>query len=461
MSIDIARLDRRRFLRGSAAALAVPMFETFSRSLPPSSRRRFACVYWPDGVPMPLAEDPAYKEWSWFPHGSGKDFEFTRCMEVLAPLRNEMTILSGLSHPAVRAVHGHSNADQFLTGADTGATGDYRNSISLDQEFAAHVGDQTRYASLVMSTDGGTGTPRGAHTLSFDQNGRAIPAAHRPQKIFDALFVKRAGDAKKRLDLDQSALDDLLEDARSLRARLSKQDQESLEEYLDSIRTTEKKIAKARRWLDQPLPKVEPDGLKLNLTADDSREYLQVMFDLMYLAFRTDSTRTATYQIGRENGVGISDHIGRSAGFPLAHQLSHDTKKPGGWKNFATYCGFLNEELGRFAAKLRATPEPGGGGNMLDRTVILYGSASSAFHLSRNYPLILLGGKRLGFTHGEYRNLIGGNAYGGAWDGGREPWQREFQHEDTPLAHLFVTILQRLGVETEVFAGIEGALPGV
>ena len=84
----------------------------------------------PDGVPMPLKEDPAYKDWSWFPHGEGKDFTLTKCLEPLEPLRDDVTVMSGLSHPAVRSVHGHSNADQFLTGADTGAAGDYQNSIS-------------------------------------------------------------------------------------------------------------------------------------------------------------------------------------------------------------------------------------------------------------------------------------------------------------------------------------------
>jgi len=473
MNIDIASLDRRRFLRGSGIALALPLFESSTKAIAGvfggSSRRvqrnRFACVYWPDGVPMPLAADPAYQDWSWFPHGSGKEFTFTKCLEVLEPLRQDLTIFSGMSHPAVRAVHGHSNADQFLTGANTGITGDYKNSISLDQEFASHVGDQTRYASLVMSTDGGTGTPRGAHTLSFDRNGRAIPAAHRPKKIFDALFVKGDGDAGKRLAMSESALDDLLGDARSLRAKLSGHDQQSLDEYLDSVRETEQRIEKAKQWASIPLPDVYADveaaHLKLDVTPDDSRNYLQAMFGLMHLAFQTDSTRTATYQLGRENGVGISDYLGRAIGFPLAHQLSHETKNPGGWKSFATYCRFLNEELGRFAAKLQATPEAGGDGNMLDNTLILFGSASSAFHLSRNYPLVLLGGKSMGFQHGQYVNYVGANAFGGSWDGGREPWQQEFTHEDKPLANLFVTMLQRLGVETESFAYSTSAMVGV
>ena len=151
------------------------------------------------------------------------------------PRADEITIFGGLSNPAVRGVHGHSNADQFLTGADTGDYGDYKNTISLDQVFAAKEGEHTRYSSLVLSTDGGTGSPRGAHTISFNEAGRPIPAEHKPKHIFDMLFVKSSKDAAKRLAMSKSALDDLMADARSLKRQLSTNDQERLQEYLDSV----------------------------------------------------------------------------------------------------------------------------------------------------------------------------------------------------------------------------------
>lgn len=465
MTTNLATVDRRRFLRGSGVALALPWFEcltTFAGAAEvPASRKRLACFYMPDGVPMPLAEDPAYKDWAWFPHGGGKKFTFTKCLEPLEPLREDLTVLSGLSHPSARNIHGHSNADQFLTGAPTGPSGDYRNSVSLDQEFAAHVGDQTRFSSLVLSTDGGTGTPRGTHTMSFNHSGRAIPAEHRPKRIFDMLFVKSDGDAARRLALSQSALDDLLADARALRQTLSGHDQQTLDEYLQSVRDTELKVEKAKRWIHIPLPTVDVDHLKLDITPEDPRAYLQTMFELIYLAFRTDSTRVATYQIGRENGVGVSDYLARAVGFNLTHQLTHNTTEPGGWQNFGTYCRFLSEEYGRFAGKLKATLEAGGDGNMLDNTLLLFGSASSAFHLSRNYPLILTGGKNMGFRHGRYLNYAGDDMAGGPWNGGREPWQKEVTHEDIPLSNLFVTMLQRLGVETDTFADSSGTLSDV
>ncbi len=463
--MNLASLDRRRFLRGTGIALALPWLDSLAvagsaGAASTRKRTRLACFYMPDGVPMPLKEDPAYTDWAWFPHGSGEEFSFTKCLEPLEPLRDDLTVLSGFSHPAVRSVHGHSNADQFLTGADTGASGDYRNSISLDQEFAAHIGEQTRYSSLVMSTDGGTGTPRGTHTMSFDRGGRAIPAEHRPKRIFDMLFVKSDADAARQLAISQSALDDLMSDAASLRRTLSANDKQSLDEYLQAVRDTEKRVEKARRWMSIPLPTVNVDHLNLDITPEDPRVYLQTMFELIYLAFKTDSTRVATYQIGRENGVGVSDYLARAVGFNLTHQLSHQTKLPGGWQNFGTYCRFLSEEFGRFAGRLKETPEPDGQGNMLDHTLLLFGSASSAFHLSRNYPLILAGGKRLGFRHGQYLNNAKDPA-GGAWRGGIEPWRKEVTQEEVPLSNVFLTMLRRLGVEADQFGGSTEAFENV
>ena len=465
MTTNLSSLDRRRFLRGAGIALALPCLETFAASAATATRRknRFAAFYLPDGVPMPRREDPAHQDWSWFPHGSGRDFVLTKCLDPLEPLREHLTVLSGLSHPAVRNVHGHSNADQFLTGADTGAGGDYQNSISLDQVIAAAIGRHTRFSSLVLSTDGGTGSPRGAQTMSFNKAGRPIPAEHRPKHIFDMLFEKSSGDAERRLAMSQSALDDLIEDARSLQRTLSKRDQETLQQYLQSVRDAEIKVEKAKRWMNIPLPSVDVDHLSLDVTPEEPRGYLQTMFELMFLAFQTDSTRVATYQLGRENGVGVSDYLARAVGFNLTHQLSHKTKEPDGWKNFGTYCRFISEELGRFATKLKSTPEVDGEGTMLDNTVLLLGSASSAFHLSRNYPLILLGGKSMGYRHGQFLKFGKGNedhqaGSGISTDAG---WRGEMTWEEEPLSKLFLTMLHRFGIEAQSFGGATETLSRV
>ena len=411
---------------------------------------------------MPLKEDPAFQEWSWFPHGEGKYFKFTKCLDPLEPLRDDLTVISGMSHPESRNNHGHHNADQFLTGGAIGGGGKYQNSHSLDQVYAAHIEDQTRFSSLVMSTDGGTGPQRKAHTMSFNAEGRPIPAENKPKRIFDMLFVKKDDNAARRLAISQNVLDHLMEDASALRRELSKQDQQTFEEFLGSVRDTEIKVAKSARWMDLPLPTVDVDHLNLDITAEDPREYLQTMYELIYLAFKTDSTRVATFQLAKEVSKGISDYLARAVGLPLTHRLSHETKKPDGWKNFGTFCRFISEEFGRFAERLKSTPEPAGEGSMLDNTLLLFGSASSAFHLSRNYPLILARGKSMGFKHGQYLNFAGAEAYRGGWaPGDKEPWRMRSDHEDLPLSNLYATMLQRLGVETDTFADSTGTIAEV
>ena len=183
---------------------------------------------------MPLREDPAYPDWSWFPHGAGTEFAFTKCTDVFEPLRGDLTVLSGFSHPEARKVHGHRNADQFLTAAKFVAK-DLTRTPSLLISYAEHVGDQTRFSSLVMSTDGGIGTPRAAQTLSFSRTGRAIPAEQSPKRIFDMLFVKSDADAARRLSRNESALDEMLEDANDLRSILPSDDKLRFDEYLDSV----------------------------------------------------------------------------------------------------------------------------------------------------------------------------------------------------------------------------------
>ena len=184
MNNKSASLNRRTFLHGTGLALALPWLESFATASPnpDETPKRFVSVYHPDGVGLPLKSDPAWQDWSWFPRGGEEDFELTKVLDVLEPLRSNITIYSGLSHPASRRVHGHSNADQYLTGAATGGHGPYANSISLDQVYAEHAGNLTRHASLVMSTNGGVGGPRGAQTQSFNREGRPIPAMNKQRR---------------------------------------------------------------------------------------------------------------------------------------------------------------------------------------------------------------------------------------------------------------------------------------
>ncbi len=461
MNTTAVSLNRRRLLLGAGIGLALPRFETFAASdIQDATPKRFLSVYHPDGVGLPIRTDPAWKDWSWFPRGGERDFVFTKVLDVLEPLRSEITIYSGLSHPAARKVHGHSNADQYLTAAATGGHGPYKNSISLDQVYATLAGEFTRHSSLVMSTNGGIGGPRGAQTQSFNREGRPVPAMNKPKQIFDMLFVTSGKDAHEKLARSKSALDFPVANTRSLERTLSTHDQQTLRQYLDAVRDTELKLAKAQKWIDTPAPKVDTQSLHLDAEPKEARLYFQTMYELIYLAFLSDSTRVATFQLGRENGEGPHDLLSRAVGLGGAHGLTHAVKKPDGWKNLGTYNRYQAEEFGRFVQNLKDTPEPTGNGNMLDNTFAMHGSASSSFHLSRNYPIISAGGKNLGFRNGRYLKFGKGNEDNQAGAGivSDAGWRGKIEAEEEPLALLFVTVLQRLGVGTNSFGGVTGTL---
>lgn len=462
MSEKLQGINRRNFLRGSGIALALPWLEataaTASEVQP--TPKRFVSVYHPDGVGLPLKSDPAWHDWSWFPRGGELDFKLTKVLDVLEPLRSEITIYSGLSHPAARRVHGHSNADQYLTGAATGGHGPYKNSVSVDQVIAQHINEATRHASLVMSTNGGIGGPRGAQTQSFDQSGRPIPAMNKPKQIFDTLFVASGKDASEKLARSKSSLDFLIENTHSLNRRISQRDRSKLQQYLDAVRDTEVKLQRAQKWVNTPVPEVDTSNLHLESGPEDARLYFQTMYELIYLSFFSDSTRVATFQLGRENGGGPHNLLSKAVDLGNAHALTHDVKKPNGWKNLGTYNRYQASEFGRFLKKLKETPEPNGNGSLLDNTFAMHGSASSSFHLSRNYPIISAGGTNLGFTNGRYMKFGKGNEdnQAGAGIASDAGWRGDVVAEEEPLALLFTTILQRFGVETDSFAGITGTL---
>jgi hypothetical protein len=223
------------------------------------------------------------------------------------------------------------------------------------------------------------------------------------------------------------------------------------------------KLLKAEQWIDKALPKVDADHLNLEVTVRDSRAYIQTIYELIFLAFLSDSTRVATYMMGRENTGGPQDLLARAVGLNNAHSLTHDVKEPNGWRNLGTYNRFQTEEFGRFLQKLKDTREPNGNGSLLDNTFAMHGSASSSFHLSRNYPIISAGGRNLGFRNGRYLKFGKGNEdnqanAGIADDSG---WQSDPGNHELPLAHLFVTILRRVGIETNEFAGYKGGLDRV
>ena len=372
------------------------------------------------------------------PSGEGRDYEFNKSLRSLEPFRDQLTFLKGLSHLNGRRMGGHDTADIWLTGAQFKG-GSFRNSISIDQLAAQHFGDATRFSSLTMSTDGGVGEATRSSTLSFGRNGTPVPAQNRPRLVFNRFFgvnSESAGRQRKELENSGSMLDLLLEHSKTVRKKLGKQDLQKFDEYLDSVRSIEKRVDRSQRWLDIPKPKVDATDLHLDSDHNSPEEYIRTMYDLIFLAFQTDSTRVATYQLGNMNGAtSIAGQFPQLLGFgKKIHALAHGWNKKGGGEALGKWDQYLAEQLARFLGRLNTTQE--GDGTLLDHTMVLYGSSNSTTHNNNNYPLLLAGGNGLGLKHGQIHN----------------------HSKDTPLTNLHVTMLNRLGVPTNSFVDSTGEL---
>lgn len=423
------QLSRRTLLRGAGLALALPWLEAMSHAAPAETKkRRFCGLFFGNGVGLPDKNHAAFEDWHWFPHAEGQDYKFTKSIDPLEPHRADLSIFGGMSHPTSRQLVGHNTADIWLSGADIREN--LNNSISLDQLIARQFGDQTRVPSLVLSSHGGVGPKSRTTTISFDGQGRAIPAESSPRSIFERLFEQpnendRAA-RQKSLASGKRRVDFLLDDARSLRNRLGRPDQQRLDEFLQSLSEVEGRLNRAEKWLDEAMPEVDRTKINLDVSPKGPTDFIRSMFDLIVLAFETDTTRVATYQICAEDGVGICDRfpailgIGKKEGH---HGVSH-----GPVDIWAQYDRYLSEQFAYFLSRLSAVRE--NGERLLDDTLVLYGSGTSTTHNARNYPLMLAGGKNLGLAHGRF-----------------------FKHrEERPLGDLFVTMLHRLDIPVKSFA---------
>ncbi|TWU07893.1 DUF1552 domain-containing protein [Stieleria varia] len=434
------QLSRRSVFRAAGVSMALPWLEAMgapSTALQQQLPRRMCAILFPFGIAMPK-DDAEDRQWGWFPTGKGKDYQLTNVLQPLQPLMDNVSIFSGLSHPRCRAMNGHDTGDTFLT-ANHLAPVTYQNTISLDQYAASQIGQETRLASLTLSTDGGVGPRTRTTTLSYTDKGQPIPALSDPKQIFERLFGQDGASKQDQSKLQNSAsiLDLVMDQSKSLQRKLGAADQRKLSEFETSVREVEHRIERASNWLNIPLPEVDRDSIDLDATIDAPREYLKAIYDLQFLAFQTDLTRISTYQIG---SYGPS----RARTFPAAlglkpdwHGLAHAAGKKGGPENIGRFDQFLAENLARFLTRLQETPE--GDGNMLDRTLVLYGSSNSRTHQNHNYPLLLAGGGGLGLRHNQFLHF----------------------DEKTPMSNLFVTMLQALGMETESFVDSTGSLDGL
>lgn len=417
-------LNRRTALKSASVCIALPWLECMAADKAAASRQRFFAGYFAYGVPMPADDAPDRMEHGWFPLGQGKDYQAPAMHESIMPLNEKVTFLSGLSHPAMRSTSAHKGADYFLTGANILKTYD-KQSVSIDQYLAQSLGKDTRFQSLVMSSLGGVNRPYRSSTLSFDRSGRPIPAQNKPAEIFRRMFGAVTESEANALASRGSIIDEVLIEAQDLNRRLGANDRKKMDEYLTSVREVELMTERSKAWQSTPKPKVDAHELELTANINTPQEYLTVMYDLLALAFQTDATRVATFQTACEE-AGPTDQFPSAIGLAhSSHKLSHEKKD---YADVAKYITFLNEMHASFIKKLDSIQD--GNGTLLDSTLCFYGCATSKTHKAVNYPIILSGGKNMGFKHGSHLRY----------------------DDNVPLSNLFVTIANQLAAPTDRFS---------
>ncbi|WP_231756320.1 DUF1552 domain-containing protein [Lignipirellula cremea] len=362
-----------------------------------------------------------------YPQQPGPDYELTPYLEPLRDLRDQFTVISGASHPEVTG--GHSAEASFLTAAPHPGTASFRNSISLDQFAAEQIGHLTRVPALPLVV-----AQNGNQSLSFTSSGVMLPAERSPAEVFKTLFVAGNAAAVEKqvqdLRVGRSILDVVADRATTLQKRLGSDDRQRLDQYFTAVREVERRLVIAEEWEHRPKPKVDvpppTDGEYL-------LDKLKSMFQLIRLALATDSTRLITLMIRLD---GFSAHIpGVSS---EAHNLSHHVGREDKLQQL------MNLELAEFrelAALLQGLQETrDGSGTLLDHTMVLFGSnlGNGNNHDTKNMPILLAGG---GFRHGQHL----------AFD----------RTHNYPLPNLFLSMLQRLGLEVDRFASSTSTIAGL
>lgn len=417
-------LGRRTFLRATGISLALPGLDLLagemkrpSASIPP---RRMVCIC------APLGLHPDY----FFPQQAGRGYALSPYLEILSAFRDEFTVVSGLAHAGMGSSFAHQASASFLTGVPGAGRPGFRNAISLDQLAAEHIGTQTRFPSLALSGEGAGG-------LSWTRTGALIPADNSPAKVFARLFLEgkaeEVQEQMRRLDDGRSILDDVGEQAKSVRSKLGGEDRDKLDEYLTSIRELERRMVNDQSWARKPKPKVDVKPPTDVTNTADLISRTKLLFDLTHLALQTDSTRLITIMLGG------STYAPPIPGVTLGHHdLSHHGKDPSKLAQLKIVEVETMKTVRDLLMRLQQSKEDSS--TLLDRTTVFLGSnlGDGSSHSTSNLPVLLAGG---GFKHGQHLH----------YDPKNPP----------PLCNLYVNLLQRLGIETDKFGTSAGTLTGL
>jgi hypothetical protein len=438
-SVSSLRLNRRAVLQGLAGtALALPALEAMGRVVTDNPPKRFCALYTANGMSLPKPEH-GIDEWSWFPtrEVDGK-YVFGKSTAPLEAFHDDVSFFGGLYHENGTKADPHVCSDMWLTGAPLHSPkpGTY-NSVGLDQLIAQHTKQHCRQPSLVLSIDAGVGFLSRTGTISYDLQGRPIPAESHPRRVFDRLFrVDRNSLESQRRSLQGrlKLVDAVLESANAFQHQLGRSDRDRMDQYLASLNEIESRLIASEKWIDIPLKPQDHSGLNLDATPEgEPSEYYRNMFDLIALAFDADITRSVAFMLNREDGMGISDTFPLKLGLTRTHHnLSHAGDKDGQLE-FAKYDLFLSEQLAHFFRKLQQFKDREG--SVFDNTIVLYGSGASTTHWPRNLPTLLAGGSSMGLKHGQY------------WRAG-----------ENRMSNLYLSILRSMGIEQEQFSDSTGTL---
>ncbi len=434
----LQKMDRRAVLRGTAGAtLALPVLQAMGSEVAEQLPRRFCAMYTANGMSLPEQKNEI-SEWNWFPNVEGRDFEFGKSTAPLAPFRDQLSFLGGLYHPNGPKADPHTCSDMWLTGAPLNDAGrETYNSVGLDQIIALHTRRHCRQPSLVLSIDAGVGYLSRTGTISYNLEGKPVPAENNPRRIFNRLFQsdKSSLEAQRQqLQRRIKLVDAVLENAKWLNRTLGKSDREKMDQYMTSLNEVESRLMTSEKWIDVPLKKQDYSHLNLDVTPEaEPKEYYRNMFDLIALAFDADITRSVAFMLNREDGMGLSDTFPLKLGLSKTHhQLSH-AKDKSGQLDFAKYDQFLSEQLSHFLGKLHQYKDASG--SVLDNSIVLYGSGASTTHTSRNLPTLIAGGANMGLRHGTY-------------------WRKG----ETRMSNVHLSILRSMGIDKDAFSDSTGTV---
>jgi len=448
MSIERSELTRRTLLRGLGVSLALPWLESLAPRACGAARavsgpQRMAFIFVPNGVHLP----------DWTPKMEGFGYDLPHILAPLAPVQDEVMVISGLTHDKGRANgdgagdHARS-ASVFLTGAQPRKTdgSDIRSGVSVDQVAARQAGQATRFASLELGCEPGRsagGCDSGyscaySSNISWSSESTPVGKETNPRSVFERLFGDgtprdRDRNAARREALKKSILDFISDDARRLQSKLDSNDKQKLDEYLNGVREVERRIERSD---DEPKISVDVDYPIPKGTPDDYGEHIRQMCDMMVLAFQTDRTRIATFMFADAGSNRSYRHINVADGH---HDLSHHRGDAEKHAKIREINRFHVAQLAYFLQKLKATPD--GSGTLLDNSMICYGSAISDGdrHNNENLPILLAG------------------RAGGSIDPGRHIRVAR----ETPMCNLFMSMLDRFGTPVDFVGDSTGRVSGL